>query len=283
MILDRPLFTRHSAQKSEGWPRPRNATALILAAACISQDHNPSMIPESDIHEAGSEAQAALPVQRSIRSFTLRQGRLTSAQRHALETLWPIYGLDPDQRLDAQTVFGREAPIILEIGFGNGETLTRMADETPDRDFVGIEVHRPGVGHLLLQLKERGLENVRVYCADAVEILVHNVADASLAGINVFFPDPWPKKRHHKRRLINPEFIQLAAWKLKRGGLFHAATDWEDYAGQMLNVLEGCAELENREGSSLYSPRPQYRPLTKFEARGQRLGHGVWDLIFARR
>lgn len=256
---------------------------LATAAICTFQDHNPDMISESDLHEKGSETQAAAPAQRSIRSFTLRQGRLTSAQRHALETLWPIYGLDPGQNLDAQAVFGREAPITLEIGFGNGETLTQMAAENPDRDFVGIEVHRPGVGHLLLQLKERELGNVRVYCADAVEVLAHNVADASLAGINVFFPDPWPKKRHHKRRLVNPEFIRLAARKLKPRGLFHAATDWEDYAEQMLNVLEGCAELENLEGSRLYSPRPPHRPLTKFEARGQRLGHGVWDLVFARR
>lgn len=240
------------------------------------------MAYESNTHDAGREAHAT-SAQRSIRSFTLRQGRMTAAQRTALETLWPTYGLDPGERLEASKVFGRQAPIIIEIGFGNGETLAQMAAENPNNDFVGIEVHRPGVGHLLLQLKEYGLKNVRVYCADAVEVLAQSVPDASVAGINVFFPDPWPKKRHHKRRLVSPQFLQLAAEKLRQGGLFHAATDWENYAEQMLALLEDCPDLKNLGPKWSYSPRPRHRPQTKFEARGQRLGHSVWDLIFVRR
>jgi tRNA (guanine-N7-)-methyltransferase len=243
------------------------------------------MISENDTSgTTGAEATegAGMFLQRRIRSFVLRQGRLTEAQRNALETLWPIYGLDATQLFDARTAFGREAPVIVEIGFGNGETLARMAAARPDTDFLGIEVHRPGVGHLLLQLKERELTNVRVYCADAIEVLTQNIFVASLAGINVFFPDPWPKKRHHKRRLVNPDFIRLVARKLKYGGFFHAATDWEDYAQHMLGVLRECTELRNAQAENAYAPRPEYRPLTKFEARGQRLGHGVWDLIFTR-
>lgn len=221
--------------------------------------------------------------QRPIRSFTLRQGRLTEAQSKALETLWPRYGLEADQPFDARAVFGREAPVVVEIGFGNGETLARMAAETPDVDFVGIEVHGPGVGQLLWRLREGGLDNVRVYRADAIDILTHRMADASLAGIHLFFPDPWPKQRHHKRRLVNPAFARLVARKLKQDGIFHAATDWENYAQQMLGVLRDCAELENTGMEDGYAPRPAYRPRTKFESRGERLGHGVWDLLFRRR
>jgi tRNA (guanine-N7-)-methyltransferase len=220
---------------------------------------------------------------RHIRSYTLRQGRLTAAQRKAMETLWPRHGLDANQAFEAFTIFGRKAPVIAEIGFGNGESLAQMAFEKPEIDFIGIEVHQPGVGHLLMQLKERGLANVRVYCADAIEVLTRNIADASLAGINLFFPDPWPKKRHHKRRLVNSDFIRLAARKLEKGGFFHAATDWEDYAQHMLSVLENCSEMENSEEGRSFSSRPSYRPLTKFESRGQQMGHGVWDLIFTRR
>jgi tRNA (guanine-N7-)-methyltransferase len=220
---------------------------------------------------------------RSIRSYSLRQGRLTSAQSKALETLWPEFGLDLSQPFNALDAFGREAPVVAEIGFGNGDALAQMASSAPDRNFLGIEVHRPGIGHLLLQLKAHNLNNVRIYWADATEVLAQNVADSSLAGICLFFPDPWPKKRHHKRRLVNPNFIELVARKLKSGGFFHAATDWEDYAQSMLNILQHCPELENKSKENAYAPRPSYRPLTKFESRGQRLGHGVWDLIFNRR
>jgi tRNA (guanine-N7-)-methyltransferase len=243
------------------------------------------MISENDtsgVTETKAAEGTDLLLRRRIRSFARRQGRLTEAQRNALETLWPIYGLDADQSFDARTIFGREAPVVVEIGFGNGETLAHMAAAQPDTDFLGVEVHRPGIGHLLLQLKERELTNVRIYCADAIEVLTQNVSDASLAGINVFFPDPWPKKRHHKRRLVNPDFIRLVARKLKHGGFFHAATDWENYAQHMLGVLRECVEMRNTQAENAYAPRAAHRPLTKFEARGQRLGHGVWDLIFTR-
>ncbi len=220
---------------------------------------------------------------RPIRSFVLRQGRITEAQRQALDLLWPRYGIEPADCRAPALLFPQPQPLVLEIGFGNGESLTQMAAATPERNFLGIEVHRPGVGHALLRVEELGLKNLRVCCADAVEVLKHFIPDASLAGIQVFFPDPWHKKRHHKRRLINPEFTALAARKLQTGGVLHAATDWHDYALQMLEVLEGCEPLKNQAGAGQFSERPAHRPLTKFESRGQRLGHGVWDLLFEKR
>lgn len=220
---------------------------------------------------------------RRIRSFALRQGRFTVAQKRAMDTLWPAHGIDSVDPCDFEAIFGRSAPLVVEIGFGNGETLAQLASDQPQVNFIGIEVHRPGVAQLLLQLKERELTNVRIFCADAVEILTHCIADESLSGVNLFFPDPWPKKRHHKRRLVNPDFLNLLARKLKCGGFFHAATDWEDYARHMMNVLEQCDRLENVAGRTKFSPRPAHRALTKFERRGQKLGHGVWDLIFSRR
>jgi tRNA (guanine-N7-)-methyltransferase len=216
---------------------------------------------------------------RPIRSFVLRQGRITRAQQQALEELWPLYGMAPEIPL-TEALFPRAAPLVLEIGFGNGESLAQMALADPARNFVGIEVHRPGVGHLLRRIQELGLDNLRVYCSDAVEILRDRVVDASLSGIQVFFPDPWHKKRHHKRRLVNREFVQLATRKLAPGGVFHGATDWEDYALQMLEVLEADPDLRNRAGKGGFSERPEHRPPTKFEDRGHRLGHGVWDLMF---
>ncbi|MDD5034203.1 MAG: tRNA (guanosine(46)-N7)-methyltransferase TrmB [Methylococcaceae bacterium] len=219
---------------------------------------------------------------RRIRSFVLRQGRITLAQNGALEKLWPVYGLTPEQPFEPRLAFGREAPLILEIGFGNGESLARMAAASPEKNFLGIEVHRPGVGHLLIKIEELGLENVRIYCADAMEILQTRIANGSLAGMQVFFPDPWHKKRHHKRRLVNAEFIRLVSDKLAPGGILHCATDWEDYARQMLEVMAGCERLRNRAGGNRYCERPKQRPLTKFEQRGCRLGHGVWDLLFER-
>ena len=220
------------------------------------------------------------PAQRPIRSFVRRQGRITLAQNAALEKLWPVFGLDPERAFNSAEVYGRVAPLTLEIGFGNGESLADMARSEPEKDFLGIEVHRPGVGHLLLKTQEFGLGNVRVYCADAVEILNNRLGANSLDRVQVFFPDPWHKKRHHKRRLINAEFVALLADRLKPGGILHCATDWEPYAGQMLEVLEACPGLRNRAGKGGFSERPSYRPLTKFEMRGQRLGHGVWDLLF---
>jgi len=217
-----------------------------------------------------------------IRSFIRRQGRITAAQAKALEDLWPAYGLAPDQGLDAPTIFGRVAPLVLEIGFGNGDSLATMAAENPACDYIGIEVHRPGVGHLLLKIEAQGVGNVRVYCADAIDILTRCVADASLDRLQLFFPDPWHKKRHNKRRIVNAEFLALVCRKLKPGGIFHAATDWEPYAEHMAETLATCPALQSLTADSPFSPRPDYRPLTKFESRGQRLGHGVWDLLYRR-
>jgi len=222
------------------------------------------------------------PHKREIRSFVRREGRLTRSQQRALEELWPHYGLDAGQHLDLDRIFGRRTARTLEIGFGNGDSLADMAEREPESDFIGIEVHRPGVGHLLLELERRGLENVRIICDDAVQVLKRCLADESLERVLMFFPDPWPKKRHHKRRIVQPAFIELLARKLKTGGILHMATDWEDYAVHMLAVMEKAQGFRNCAGQGHYSQRPAYRPVTRFEQRGQRLGHGVWDLLFER-
>jgi tRNA (guanine-N7-)-methyltransferase len=214
--------------------------------------------------------------QRKIRSFVLRAGRITSAQQQALDTLWPQYGIDPDDRLlDFAKLFGSGKPVILEIGFGNGESLAAMAEQNPGYGFLGIEVHRPGVGHLLQLIHARRLENIRLICADAVEVLRQNVPDQSLAGVNLFFPDPWPKKRHHKRRLVQPGFVELVACKLEPGGLFHFATDWHDYMEQVAVTLPHSTEFIRVEIDKALP-----RPGTKFQRRGEKLGHGVWDLVY---
>jgi len=207
---------------------------------------------------------------------------MTRAQQRALDELMPRYGLDPGEYLDLDEVFGREAPRTLEIGFGNGDSLAIMAGNEPGSDFVGIEVHRPGVGRLLMQLQERGLENVRIMCADAVQAISECLPGDSLDRVLLYFPDPWPKKRHHKRRIVQPYFIQLLATRLKPGGILHMATDWENYAEHMLAVMASSPAFRNTAGRGRYSARPDWRPVTKFEMRGQRLGHGVWDLIFER-
>jgi len=215
-----------------------------------------------------------------IRSFIRRQGRLTPGQQLALDNYWDKYCLDPNADTNFSQVFGRDAPLFVEIGFGNGESLVRMAAANPDKDYMGIEVHKPGVGHLLMLLNQQGLNNVRIYCHDAIEIMEQKIADNSLAGVHLFFPDPWPKKKHHKRRIVRPGFVDLLVRKLKPGGYFHAATDWKDYAEAMLAVLSESSELRNISPTNDYCDSPEYRPLTKFEQRGLRLGHGVWDLIF---
>ena len=207
---------------------------------------------------------------------------MTPAQRRAFTQLLPRFGVEPDGRLELDRVFGRVAPRTLEIGFGNGETLATLATGSPHTDFLGIEVHRPGVGHLLLELERRQLGNVRVICADAVETLAHQLAPTGFDQILLLFPDPWPKHRHHKRRILQPAFIELVADHLKPGGTFHLATDWEDYARQMLADLDASAHFRNAAGKGRFSPRPAYRPVTKFERRGQRLGHGVRDLVYLR-
>ncbi|MGR8979033.1 MAG: tRNA (guanosine(46)-N7)-methyltransferase TrmB [Gammaproteobacteria bacterium] len=220
---------------------------------------------------------------RRIRSFIRRQGRMTQGQQHALENYWERYCLDPSRNYDFSEIFGRQAPLVVEIGFGNGDSLVTMAVDNPGVDYLGIEVHRPGVGHLMMKLAEHGLTNVRIYCHDAVEILEQRLADDSLAGVQLFFPDPWPKKKHHKRRIVRPGFVKLLTRKLKQGGYFHAATDWQPYAESMLSVLSAEEAFVNTSRTRDYCERPESRPLTKFEHRGMRFGHGVWDLIFVKR
>ncbi|MEN8214131.1 MAG: tRNA (guanosine(46)-N7)-methyltransferase TrmB [Pseudomonadota bacterium] len=221
---------------------------------------------------------------RPIRSYVLRQGRLTRGQERAFESLWPLWGVDvaAGQQLDLRELFDNDHPLVVEIGFGNGETLAHYAQRHQQTNFVGIEVHRPGVGHLLLKIEELGLTNVRIIRHDAAEVL-DALPDASLDGVQLFFPDPWHKKKHHKRRILQPSFIEQMARLIRSGGFFHAATDWEDYAGQMMEVLSQSDQFENSAGSGNYSERPAERPLTKFEQRGQRLGHGVWDLVFRKK
>ncbi len=219
---------------------------------------------------------------RKVRSFIRRQGRITPGQQFALENFWEKYCLDSNQKLDITQVFGRNAPLCVEIGFGNGECLAKLAAANPGKDYIGIEVHRPGVGHLIIQLEQLGLSNVRVYCHDAIEVMANNLADNSLSAVHLFFPDPWPKKKHQKRRIVQVSFLELLAKKLQPGGYFHAATDWEHYAKAMLKVLSDDQGFLNTSSLNNYCERPEYRPLTKFEKRGLRLGHGVWDLIFTR-
>jgi len=214
-----------------------------------------------------------------IRSFVLRQGRVSNAQRRAVDTLSSVYGIAyTPQPLDFAQAFGRSAPTLLEIGFGMGETTALIAAAHPENNYLGIEVHTPGVGSLLKRIEEAGLKNLRIIQHDAVEVLQHMIAPASLAGAHIFFPDPWPKKRHHKRRLIQPGFVALLASRLAPGAYVHAATDWEEYAQQILAVFAAEPALANTAPG--FAPRPDYRPQTKFESRGLALGHGVWDIIF---
>ena len=220
---------------------------------------------------------------RKIRSFVKREGRLTKGQAAAIEKYWPQMGLNHSkQLLDLNQVFGRQAPRVVEIGFGMGKSLVEMAANETDHDFIGIEVHRPGVGSCLADAAEAGLTNLRLFEHDAVEVLADCIADESLARVQLYFPDPWHKKRHHKRRIVQPEFVQKLRSKLAIGGVFHMATDWENYAEHMLEVMQQAEGFENTSASGDYVPRPDFRPLTKFEQRGHRLGHGVWDLIFKR-
>lgn len=220
---------------------------------------------------------------RRVRSFVLREGRLTPGQAKALEQWLPVYGLPGSGAIDLAKSFGRDAPVVLEIGFGNGESLLEMARRHPEWNFIGIEVHRPGVGHLLKLAAEHEVENLRVSTRDAVEVLEQQLPDASLDRVQLYFPDPWPKKRHHKRRIVQPGFARLVARKLVAGGEFHLVTDWQPYAEHMREVLDAEAAFENLAGEAGYVPRPEDRPLTRFERRGHRLGHGVWDLVYRRR
>ena len=223
------------------------------------------------------------PTHRNIRSFVLRKGRLTTAQQHALDELWPHYGIDRGETvLEFDDHFERAAEVIVEIGFGNGESTWQMALQEPEKNFLGIEVHKPGVGHLLMALDKHSVDNVRIACEDAVPFLQHRIATASLAGVRIYFADPWPKKRHHKRRIIQPEFVNQLARCIAKGGILHLATDWQPYAEHVLEVMQSSPDFVNLSADGDYCERPQWRPYTKYEARGKRLGHEVRDLLYQR-
>ena len=218
---------------------------------------------------------------KSIRSYVVRAGRMTDGQRNAFDTSWPTYGLKlADGAIDTDAVFGRTGSKVLEIGFGMGDSLLQMAAAEPETDFIGIEVHPPGVGTLMNTAKAEGISNLRVYLADANDVLEECFASQSIDRLQLYFPDPWHKKKHNKRRIVQPQFVQLVREKLRPGGVLHMATDWEHYAEQMLETLDAAEGFENIAGIGQYSSRPDYRPMTKFEKRGERLGHGVWDLIY---
>lgn len=219
---------------------------------------------------------------RKIRSFVRREGRTTKTQKTALETLWPTYGLSVTGKapLNFLETFQREAPVTLEIGFGDGLSLLQMAIDAPEKDFIGIEVYKTGVGNLLSAIEKSDVRNIRVFCADAVEVLEHKILDNSLDTVQIFFADPWPKSRHHKRRLIQSNFIELLVKKLKKGATLHLATDWMDYAYHMMSVISESKAFLNLAGEQAFSKRPSFRPMTKYEQRGLRLGHQTWDLIF---
>jgi len=220
------------------------------------------------------------PYMRKIRSFVMRAGRLTEGQERALEEQWPVYGLELGEPFDSKEIFQREANLIVEIGFGMGDSLLEMAQADPGSDFVGIEVHTPGVGRLLNNASEQDVKNLRVYRDDAVEVFNQCFADNSIDRLQLFFPDPWHKKKHHKRRIVQLEFAELVRTKLKPGGVWHMATDWEPYAEHMIEIMSVAPGYENEAGEQLYVTKPDYRPETKFERRGERLGHGVWDMRF---
>ncbi len=222
-------------------------------------------------------------IQRKIRSFVRREGRMTAAQKGALDELWPRFGIDNiEHELDFKALFGNQNPVTLEIGFGNGESLATMAAASPEKNFIGIEVHRPGVGNLMIQAEKQELNNLRVIVEDAVDILEKILPNNSLDCVQIFFPDPWHKKRHHKRRLIQTKFVDLLASKQAPEGVLHLATDWEGYAHHMLKVLEQHQQYQLLTPSEEFHTRPAHRPETKFERRGLKLGHSIWDLLYRR-
>ncbi|MCM0614312.1 tRNA (guanosine(46)-N7)-methyltransferase TrmB [Marinobacter sediminum] len=230
-----------------------------------------------------TSADSPVTTRRGVRSFVLRQGRMTEGQKKAFERSWPKYGLTrEDGMIDPRQVFGRDAMLNLEIGFGMGKSLADMAEAAPEQDFIGVEVHLPGVGALLKEVEDRGLENVRVYNIDANDVIDLCLPDACLDRVMVFFPDPWHKKKHHKRRLVQAEFVQRIRHKLRVGGILHLATDWENYAEHMMEVMVESEGFANTQEPGEFSPKPDDRPITKFEKRGEHLGHGVWDLLFHR-
>lgn len=218
---------------------------------------------------------------RRIRSFVKRAGRMTPSQEHAIEHYWARYGLELNQGpLEFSDIFGNDHPVIMEIGFGMGDSLSTMAATMPENNYIGIEVHRPGVGRLLNNLSTQELGNVRVFCDDAIEVMAQCIQDDSLAGVQLFFPDPWHKKKHNKRRIVQPRFAQDIRQKLCTGGVFHMATDWQPYAEHMMEVMEPAPGYSNQAGANQFSPQPEFRPSTKFQRRGEGKGHGVWDLMY---
>jgi len=249
----------------------------------MTHSPDPHDLPDTPSTGDGAPADAAgaeVTHPRAIRSYVMRAGRTTFGQARALSDLGPKFVLpyQSDTPLDTDATFGRHAPVVLEIGFGMGDATAKIAQALPDHDFIGCEVHEPGVGALLKLIGEQDIPNIRILRHDAVEVLEHMIRPGSLAGIHIFFPDPWHKKRHHKRRLIQPAMVQKLCARLAPGGYLHCATDWEPYAQQMLEVLGAEPALRNTAAG--YAEKPAYRPLTKFENRGLRLGHGVWDLVF---
>jgi tRNA (guanine-N7-)-methyltransferase len=236
----------------------------------------------SKIMSVSGDLNAAADSPRRIRSFVCRGGRMTRAQRRALAESWERFGVEAGIVLNPAKLFGRRAPLILEIGFGNGESLAAMAAANPEMDHLGIEVYRPGIGHLLLRAAELGLTNLRVMHADAVEVLERQLPDECLDRVHIFFPDPWPKARHHKRRLVQPPFVSLLVRKLKPAGQLHVATDCEDYARSILHVLSTAGGLTNKATRDGFALRPASRPPTKFEQRGRGLGYDIWDMLFER-
>jgi tRNA (guanine-N7-)-methyltransferase len=240
------------------------------------------MTEEQPIYRRRVFEEAEEPTKRKIRSFVLRQGRLTPAQERAFDAGWPVYGLDyQKQPIDLAQTFKRAgSQKVLEIGFGMGDATAKIAQTLPDVDFLAVEVHAPGVGALLKLIQENDIRNIRIIQHDAVEVLQNMLPEASLDGVHIFFPDPWHKKRHHKRRLIQAEFVQLLCSRLKKGAYLHVATDWQEYAEWVLEVLSAESQLKNT--AKDYAEKPDYRPLTKFENRGIKLGHGVWDLVFTK-
>jgi len=222
-------------------------------------------------------------IQREIKSYVLRQGKITPGQKNALERLFPLYGIEYQNSLvNLSSLFARENKKVIEIGFGMGHATWQIAKKNPDTDYLGIEVHLPGVGALLMQIEEHAVNNLRIIRHDAVEVINNMIPDNSIHGFHIFFPDPWHKKRHHKRSIVQSDFVQMLRQKLKIGGVFHMATDWENYAEHMLEVMSAAEGFANLATDNQYVPRPDHRPLTKFENRGVKLGHGVWDLMFKR-
>lgn len=220
---------------------------------------------------------------RTIRSFVVRGGRMTEGQQKNYDANWAVYGLELENgRVDYLDVFGRESDVVIEVGFGMGASLVEMAKNAPEKDFIGIEVHPPGVAKLMMLAAEEGVTNLRVYCDDAIEVMAKCLPEKTASGFQLFFPDPWHKKKHNKRRIVQPLFAQQVANVLKEGGSFHMATDWQPYAEHMMEVMEAQVNYTNAAGKGEYHPRPEWRPLTKFEQRGERLGHGVWDLIYTK-